>query len=104
MSDRITLHEANGDRRGFISADQAAVLARAGMGFAVHSRSGKLVRFVLYPDSQERVHFDVREGVLALHNCSRTTRPVRADGTLRRGPEQLLGNTRAVREHRTIST
>lgn len=91
--EEITLHEANGDRRGFVSADDCASLARAGKGFAVRSRQGRLVRFVLYPESHQR------EGVAALRNASRTTRPMRADGSLKRGAGQLLGNSRTLREH-----
>lgn len=96
MPDHITLHEANGDRRGFITAERCADLERARKGFSVRSRRGKLVRFVLYPHSQERVYFDMREGVIGLHDAGRTTIPVRGQAG------QLLGNSRTLREHRPI--
>ena len=99
MPDKIILHEANGDRRGFITADLCAALERAGKGFAVRSRRGGVVRFVLYPHSRETVYYDVREGVLALHHCSRSTRPMRGDGSFRYGKGQLLGEPRSHREH-----
>jgi len=102
MNDQIILHEADGSRRGFVSPAEAEVLARAGKGFGVHSRRGKLVRFVLFPRSSQRVYFDAREGLAALHGCSRTTRAVRADGSGGRGAGQLIGNPRMVREHKPV--
>jgi len=92
MADRITLHEQNGDRRGFVAAEQCDVLQREGKGFAVYSRRGKLVRFILY--GYGRPIFDGREGAIRMHDASRTTQP-----SIREGG-QLLGDQRATREFR----
>ena len=90
--DQIPCFDATGCRAGNIAADLAASLVRTGRGFITRSRTGR-VRFVAF--ATERTGHDNRAG-------SRTTRPMRAGGSLTRGPGQLLGSAhdgRPLQEH-----
>ena len=102
MSEKtIIFHDAEGIPRGAVSEAQCETLVKAGLGQAVRSRKGEIKRFICYPRS--RVYFEAREGIAALHSASRTTQPVRADGTGAAAAGQVLGDRRLIREHKPLA-
>ncbi|OFW15072.1 MAG: hypothetical protein A3H27_12335 [Acidobacteria bacterium RIFCSPLOWO2_02_FULL_59_13] len=100
VSKQIIFHDAEGIPRGAVSAEQCDRLVQAGLGRAIRSRKGEIKRFICYPRC--RVYFEVREAIAALHSTSRTTRPVRADGTGAAAVGQVLGHPRLIREHKPL--
>ena len=99
MSEKLILHNSEGAPCGTVSVADAEMMEAAGLGKVIRSHKGEAKRFIPSPSS--RIFGGARDAVAALHNASRTTRPVRADGSGRAAAGQVLGDRRLFREHRT---